>query len=99
MVDIHWLPGAEEDYEEAFEWYYQQSERAAEGLERVVGTALQKIRAASDRYPYCDARHQFVTMKPYPYKIVYRVEGERVVIVAMAHGRRRPGYWRSRDRS
>jgi hypothetical protein len=31
-----------------------------------------------------------------PYGILYRVEEERVVDVAVAHLRRRPGYWRDR---
>ena len=97
MIDVHWLPEAEEDYEEAFEWYYQQSERAAEGLERALGIALQKVQADPGRHPHCDLRHRFVTMKPYPYKIVYRVDADWAVIVAIAHGSRRPGYWRSRD--
>ena len=98
MPDVYWLPAAEEDYEEAYEWYYQQSERAAVGLERAVDVALEKVQTAPDRHPHCDLRHQFVTMKPYPYRIVYRMDGGRAVIVAMAHGSRRPGYWRSRER-
>jgi hypothetical protein len=28
--------------------------------------------------------------------LFYRVERERIFIVAVAHHRRRPGYWRSR---
>jgi hypothetical protein len=28
--------------------------------------------------------------------LVYRMRGDEVEIVAVAHGRRRPGYWRSR---
>jgi plasmid stabilization system protein ParE len=30
------------------------------------------------------------------YLLLYRVERERIFIVAVAHPRRRPGYWRSR---
>jgi plasmid stabilization system protein ParE len=32
----------------------------------------------------------------YPYQLVYRVEGEEIVIYAVAHQKRRPGYWRKR---
>ncbi len=32
----------------------------------------------------------------FPYKLIYRVEPERVVIVAVAHDRRRPWYWLKR---
>lgn len=32
----------------------------------------------------------------FPYRLVYRVEGEKIVIYAVAHQSRRPGYWRTR---
>ena len=32
----------------------------------------------------------------FPYMIIYAVLGEVLLIVAYAHGSRRPGYWRSR---
>jgi plasmid stabilization system protein ParE len=32
----------------------------------------------------------------FPYQLVYRVEGEEIVIYAVAHQKRRPGYWRKR---
>lgn len=33
------------------------------------------------------------SVRGYPYRIVYIVEPERVVILAYAHERRKPGYW------
>jgi plasmid stabilization system protein ParE len=38
-------------------------------------------------------RRMFV--RSFPYSVVYVVE-PRLVVVAIAHGRRRPGYWRQR---
>ena len=32
-----------------------------------------------------------------PYGLLYRIEGERIFVVAVAHVRRRPGYWRHRE--
>ena len=32
----------------------------------------------------------------YPYRVVYYRRGSEVVIIAYAHEKRRPGYWRSR---
>jgi len=34
----------------------------------------------------------------FPYSIVYALNSDEVFIVAVAHHRRRPGYWRSRLR-
>lgn len=32
----------------------------------------------------------------FPYRVVYFVEGDVLTIVAVAHSKRRPGYWRDR---
>ena len=37
-----------------------------------------------------------LTLKPYPYAIIYRVSGDEVTIVAVAHAKKRPGYWAGR---
>ncbi|MCL4204555.1 MAG: hypothetical protein KJ000_18875 [Pirellulaceae bacterium] len=35
-------------------------------------------------------------MKRFPFVIVYRVTANHIEIVAVAHARREPGYWRKR---
>jgi toxin ParE2 len=35
-------------------------------------------------------------VRGFPYGLLYRVEPSRILIVAVAHLHRRPGYWRSR---
>lgn len=35
-------------------------------------------------------------VRQFPYGVVYRIEGERVIVLAVAHSSRRPGYWRER---
>lgn len=35
-------------------------------------------------------------LRRYPFGVVYRIEPARILIIAVAHGHRRPGYWRGR---
>jgi mRNA-degrading endonuclease RelE of RelBE toxin-antitoxin system len=35
-------------------------------------------------------------LKIFPYRLIYGVDGEEVVVYAVAHVRRKPGYWRKR---
>jgi mRNA-degrading endonuclease RelE of RelBE toxin-antitoxin system len=37
-----------------------------------------------------------LSLKVFPYRIIYRIEGSEIVVYALAHVRRRPGYWRKR---
>lgn len=41
-----------------------------------------------------DLRRRFVHR--FPYFVLYRVDGDDILVVAVAHRRRRPGYWRDR---
>jgi plasmid stabilization system protein ParE len=89
--------GAEEDYTASLLWYAERSTRAAEGFEAEFARALNAIAANPDRFPLCDDRHRFYLMKRYPFQVIYRKVGaERCLIVAVAHAKRRPGYWSTR---
>jgi hypothetical protein len=35
-------------------------------------------------------------MKRFPFVVVYRVTTDRIEIIAVAHGSRKPGYWKKR---
>ena len=37
-----------------------------------------------------------IIIKHFPYQLIYRVEGDEIVIYAVAHQKQRPGYWRKR---
>ena len=42
------------------------------------------------------ATRQFA-VRGFPYLVVYRERGEDLYVVAFAHAKRRPGYWRNRS--
>ena len=35
-------------------------------------------------------------LRRFPYSVIYRVEAERVYVLALMHQRRNPGYWQDR---
>ena len=45
--------------------------------------------------PWRNGRRRLPVRK-FPYSIVYYVHGEEVRVIALAHHRRRPGYWAAR---
>jgi plasmid stabilization system protein ParE len=44
-----------------------------------------------------DSRHRRFPLTRFPFGFIYRVEGDMVLVLAVAHRRQLPGYWRSRD--
>ena len=85
---------------EAREWYTKRG-AAEQGLRlmRVVDGQIAEIARAPESFPR-DAKRSWARrarILRWPYAIVFTVhEGETVVILAVAHGRRRPGYWARR---
>jgi plasmid stabilization system protein ParE len=93
MIDILISAGAEKDYLEALCWYAERSQGAASGFEAEFQHALESIAADPDRFPSCDNQHRFFLMRRYPFQVIYREVSAGSIIVAVAHGKRRPGYW------
>ena len=90
-------PDARGEFREAVAHY--ERERAGLGIafavrvREVVGRAVQRpLTGAPHRLP--DVRRLFVPR--FPYSVVYQVEPVSVVVVAIAHFRRRPDYWAER---
>ncbi len=93
-------PDAEEELRAAAEWYELRSPGLGFDLVARVSVAFDAVAerpstgspvAGSSR---AELRRMLVTR--FPYAVVYLVRETDVVVVAVAHLSRRPGYWRSR---
>jgi len=60
------------------------------------GRAIAAIGTSPRTWPRYGSRARRYVFPRYPFSLVYILRGEDIEIVAVAHGRRRPGYWRSR---
>ncbi len=84
------------DAEEARNWYAERSPLAARGFLLALDQGINAILDAPERWP--KRRYgcrTYIFPNQYPYTLIYRlIPG--VEIVAVAHQKRRPGYWRHR---
>jgi plasmid stabilization system protein ParE len=58
--------------------------------------AMDQIAKHPYRYPEYEFGTRRMLMRRFPFLIVFRDSGASVDVIAVAHGRRRPGYWRDR---
>ncbi len=96
MLPIDYLPGARGDFDESFDWYCTNSARAAVRFADAVDAALIKVSSNPTQFGSPDGIHRECPVKRFPFRIVYRLLHERVLVVAIAHAKRRPGYWSDR---
>jgi plasmid stabilization system protein ParE len=80
----------------AAHWYRERNPDAAEAFLTEFERALLRIVEAPERWPVVEADRRRFVLRRFPFCIVYRVQSGRVEVLAVVHGRRRPGYWRDR---
>jgi plasmid stabilization system protein ParE len=85
---------AARELRDACRWY----ERRGTGLGRLlaveVDQAADRIAADPERWQSFRSHYRWLRLKRFPYVLYYWVmDPTRVLVLAVAHGRRRPGYW------
>jgi plasmid stabilization system protein ParE len=96
MLSVDFLRDARRDFDESFDWYAERSTQAALRFSDAVDAALTDVVADPVRFATMDGVHCECPVKRFPFRIVFRLVDERVLVVAIAHAKRRPGYWRNR---
>jgi plasmid stabilization system protein ParE len=93
---IRILSGARADLRGAYEWYFERNPEAAASFIREIEAALAGISDKPLMWPsYVEGTRRCV-LRRFPFSIIYRVKDANILVVAFAHGRRRPGYWSNR---
>ena len=83
-------PEAEEDLASAFHWYEDRRRGLGYDFLLQVEAGLKFIERTPAIYAvgHKETRSHFI--KRFPYKIIYLFEDERIIVLAVLHGRRNP---------
>jgi plasmid stabilization system protein ParE len=93
-IDLH--PVAVKEARAAYRWYLRRSAMAAARFRAAFEAALSQIAQAPDRWPVYLYGTRYRLLRRFPFVLVYRLRVDRLQVVAVAHARRRPGYWKKR---
>ncbi|HEV8368277.1 MAG TPA: type II toxin-antitoxin system RelE/ParE family toxin [Pyrinomonadaceae bacterium] len=93
-VRLH--PEARAELRDARRWYYDRSPLSATAFAHAVDHAVSGIVGSPTQYPLSDHGTRKVILQRFPFNIFYLTVESEIVIVAVAHQKRRPGYWSSR---
>lgn len=89
-------PDALAETRAAYEWYAERDELAAQGFIRALDVAVAVVAASPEAWPRFSGGTRRCWLRSYPYFVVYRVMLEELQVVAVAHAKRHPDYWRQR---
>jgi plasmid stabilization system protein ParE len=93
-LEIH--PEALEEIKSALLWYRDRSETAASCFVEEVDGAIALIVQSPNRWPAGRSGTRKYVLRRFPFAVVYRIAAEAIQVLAVAHGHRRPGYWKNR---
>ena len=80
----------------AARWYRERNPDAAEAFLTELERAFFRIAEAPERWPVIESGRRRFVLRQFPFSNIYRLQSGQVEVLAVAHGRRRPGYWRDR---
>ena len=89
-------PGAVEEAQAARQWYAERSQSAADSFLDELDQGIEAISQTPERWPLFKHGTRRYLFHRFPFQLVYRVVDNQIQVVAVSHGRRRPGHWKSR---
>ena len=94
--EVRILPEAETEIREAFLWYFMRSPIAADAFRAETLEAIDRLGTDALIWPEDEDAVRRHVLRHFPYTVFYEVRGDTATVLAVAHQRRRPGYWRER---
>lgn len=95
-MNVRFLSPAAQELEDAFQWYEDQMPGLGHEFLAEIDEAIQRIIS----WPYA---HRGVRpalrrclVRRFPYGLIYGIETQAIIIVAVAHLHRKPFYWTRR---
>ena|ERR1700731_4086196 len=80
----------------ALEWYLERSEMAASRFVAELNRGIALIAQAPQWWPTGVHGTRRFLLQRFPFSVVYREFPSRIQMLAVAHGHRRPGFWKVR---
>lgn len=93
---VEFLADAEQELVEAALWYESKEAGLGVRFRDEIAHVLDRIVTDPLLWRERDGGYRRVNCPVFPHYIPYFIRGQKIIIAAIAHGHRKPGYWKSR---
>lgn len=97
-MNILLLEPAQQELDEAIAWYTGQAPGLGDAFLIETLKSLRLISRFPQAWHRLSPQARSCRLNRFPYSVIYGLDGEDLVVIAIAHQHRRPGYWRDRLR-
>jgi plasmid stabilization system protein ParE len=84
------------EFDDAFEWYESSRPGWGNNFRREIEAVIARILSTPEAFVRILGNIRCVNAHQFPYAVCYRVRGDSIEILAVAHHHRDPDYWKSR---
>lgn len=99
MTDVVFHPAAEREFIEAARFYEECAPGLGADFIRQIERTLVQIAANPDSGSVSAKTIRRRLVRRFPFAVLYQSRPKAIFVLAIAHLRRRPGYWKSRTKS
>jgi len=92
-TSLIWRGEAIRDVQEAYNWYEAESKGTGERLLAELDEFVAFILEHPGGLPKWRSRYRKMTLKKFPYQVIYQYEKDTVVIHSVFHSSRNPSRW------
>ena len=96
MKPLEYHPETRSESREAVDWYWNRSPAASLDFAEELRSALARLRQSPLACPPYLHGTRRIILDRFPYSVVFRERLHDIQIIAIAHAKRRPGYWTKR---
>ena len=97
LSELQYHKQASQEVREAYLWYAERDRKTAQLFADEIDQAIQKVRRSPKRWPIYDGSVRRYVLHGFPFQIIYYLDAaDTIYVLAVAHTRKRPGYWTHR---
>ena len=96
MLDLILLADAKDDLDEAYNWYESNEIGLGDRFLNYIQDGLSLIRQHPETFPVCASNFRRALISKFPFEIIYKNEGNRIVIYSVFNCSQNPQKWKSR---
>jgi len=95
-MKVRLLPAAQSELDEAIHWYAQQAPGLGDSFLVEFLRTIQLIERHPLGWHPLSNQTRRCRLRRFPYGVIYNIDQDDILVVAVAHLHRRPAYWQGR---
>lgn len=95
-MSVRLLEPAQAELDDAITWYAEQAPGLGDAFLIETLKTIQLIKQYPTAWHPLTPQIRRCRLRRFPYSLVYTQDGNDLLVVAVAHQHRKPGYWRTR---